>query len=263
MSAPALYLGQVMHCRLRPFRHRFVYRVFSILLDIDRLEEQTRRTRLFSIDRFNLFSLHRRDHGPRDGGPLRPWVERELERHGLTGAGRRIELLCFPRLLGYVFDPLSIYFVHHPDGRLESILYEVKNTFGGQHCYALPVEQAPGQLIRHSCTKAFFVSPFIGMESTYDFRLREPGDQLFVSIAQSVPEGKQLLASQTGLRRPLTDRSLLRALVHAGPLTFKVIAGIHWEALKLWLRGARFHSPSAVPEAQRGTQRPAPLARGG
>lgn len=263
MSAPALYLGQVMHCRLRPFRQRFVYKVLSVLLDIDRLEEQTRDSRLFSIDRFNLFALDRRDHGPRDGSPLRPWVERELARHGLTGAGRRIELLCFPRFLGYVFDPLSIYFVHRPDGALESVLYEVKNTFGGQYCYALPVEQGPGQLIRHGCTKAFFVSPFIGMESSYEFRLRAPGEQLFVSIAQSVLEGKQLLASQTGVRRAFGDRSLLRGLVHAGPLTFKVIAGIHLEALKLWLRGARFHSPSAVPEAQRGTRRPAPLTRDG
>ncbi|MEM8842803.1 MAG: DUF1365 family protein, partial [Pseudomonadota bacterium] len=123
--APCLYQGAVMHMRLTPFRHQFRYRVFSLLLDIDRLEETTAPLRLLSLDRFNLMAFHRRDHGPRDGSALRPWVEGQLSRHGRPKPAR-IWLLSFPRILGYVFNPLSVYYCEDDQGRLQSVIYEVK-----------------------------------------------------------------------------------------------------------------------------------------
>ncbi|HEX6144319.1 MAG TPA: DUF1365 domain-containing protein, partial [Geminicoccaceae bacterium] len=158
-----LYVGKVMHHRLRPFRHRFVYRVFTLLLDLDRLGEVDRDTRLFGVERVRLLSFRARDHGPRDGSALRPWVEQELTAAGLGWRPARILLLAFPRLLGYVFNPISLYYCYRPDGRLGAVVHEVKNTFGGQRAYTLAVagERAPGEPIRQACAKDFYVSPFI------------------------------------------------------------------------------------------------------
>jgi uncharacterized protein len=241
MPEPGLYQGQVMHQRLRPFRHRFVYRVFSLLLDLDRLDETGRRLRLLAVERPGIMSFRAADHGPRDGTPLRPWVERELAARGLGDAAERIFLLCFPRVLGYVFNPLSIYYCYGPGERLGAIVYEVKNTFGEQRAYVLPVEvdrpaDAP---IRQGCAKGLYVSPFIAMAAGYRFKLSPPGERLSVVIQEEVAEGALLVATLTAERRPFTDRALARALLRQPLMTYKVIAGIHWEAMKLWWKGAK------------------------
>lgn len=252
-SAPgpsALYFSRVMHKRLIPFGHRFDYRVFSLLLDLDDLDGLDRRLRLFSHNRFNLFSLHDKDHGPRDGSPLRPWLDRLLADAGIDLAGGPVRMLCFPRVLGYVFNPLTLYFCHRPDGSLAAMLYEVRNTFGQMHSYLIPVEadQAAGGPIRQSCDKRFYVSPFMGMEATYRFLLRVPDERLSVLIRQSTPAGETLIASQTGRRAPLTDGGLLRAFLTHPLVTLKVMGAIHWQALKLWRKGARFHSRPSPPD---------------
>lgn len=250
-AAPALYYGRVMHKRLLPFRHRFDYRVVSLWLDLDTLAALPRRLRLLAHNRFGLFSIHDRDHGPRDGSPLRPWVESALAARGIDLAGGPIRLLCFPRVLGYGFNPLSLYFCHHADGSLRAVLYEVKNTFGQQHGYLLPVDPArrPGEPIVQSCGKRFYVSPFIGMASTYRFRLKEPDERLSVLIRQSVPEGEILLATLTGRRAPLTDRELARAFLTHPLITLKVIGAIHWQALLIWRKGATiFKRPPSEEE---------------
>lgn len=251
MTAPALYPGRVMHKRLRPFTHRFDYRVFSIWLDLDRIEETARGLRLFSHNGFNLFSFHDRDHGPRDGRPLRPWIDELLGARGIDLEGGRIELLCFPRVLGYVFNPLSIYFCRHGDGRLLAMLYEVRNTFGQMHSYLLPVAggRKPTEPIVQHCDKRFYVSPFIGMEALYRFRIAEPDGRLSVLIRQTVPDGDILVATLTGERRPLTDGGLLRAFVTHPLVTLKVMGAIHWQALWLWLKGAAFHRRPQPPTA--------------
>lgn len=239
MPESCIYEGEVMHCRLRPRRHRFVYRVFSLLLDIDALDGLDRRLRLFSHNRFNLFSFHDRDHGARDGSPLRPWIEARLATRGIDLEGGRIFVHALPRLLGYVFNPLSVFWCYGADGALRAVLYEVKNTFGGQHCYVLPVAsgQAPGRPVHQRAAKEFFVSPFIGMEAEYRFNIREPEDRLAILIRETVPEGDLLIATHTARRRTLRDRSLARAFVLFPLVTLKVIAAIHWEALKLWAKG--------------------------
>lgn len=250
MMESCLYLGDVVHKRLRPVRHRFRYRVFSLLLDLDEIDRLP--LRWFAHNRFALFSLFDRDHGPRDGSPLRPWVEAKLADAGLDGAGGAIRLLCFPRLLGYVFNPLSIYFCHHRDGRLLAILYEVKNTFGDQHGYLFPVDRplpADG-VLRQRCAKGFYVSPFIGMDADYRFRIQVPGDRLAVLIRETVPDGEVLIATLTGRRAPLNDRSLLRAWRGHPLMTIKVIVAIHWEAFRLFLKGAVFHHRPAPPSRE-------------
>ena len=257
-SRPCLYQGHVMHMRLTPFAHRFRYRVFSMLLDIDRLEEVLRPLRLLRLDRFGLMSFHRRDHGPRDGSDLRPWVDAELARHGRPPAAR-VWLLSFPRLLGYVFNPLSVYFCEDEDGRLTSVVYEVKNTFGDQHVYVAAAEPATDGAARHGQDKGFFVSPFIGMEQTYRFTVRPPSERLALKIRQHDRTGPWLIATQSGRRRPLTDLELLRQWLLHPLMTVKVFAAIHWQALRLWLKGARFHpyrgpypASEPAPTAQRG-----------
>lgn len=241
----ALYLGRVMHHRLRPQRHRFVYRTFSLLVDLDRLDELDRSLRLLSVNRPNLLSLQERDHGARDGSPLRPWVEAHLRAHGLDLADSRIFLLCFPRLLGYVFNPLSLYYCHDAAGRLAAIVYEVKNRCGEQHAYVLPLH-APGRTARHGTRKAFYVSPFLEMAARYRFRLEPPGERLSVVIQEELDKATTLVATLTGERRPLTDAQLLRAVLRLPLMTYKVTLGIHYEALRLWLKGVPLQSRAAA-----------------
>ena len=246
-----LYVGRVMHHRLQPRRHRFVYRVFTLLLDIDRLDELDRRLRLFSVDRANLFSFHAKDHGPRNGEPLRPWVENELRRAGIPEEPVRIRLLAMPRFLGYVFNPLSVYYCFDADDRLFAIVYEVKNTFGEQHAYVLSVDEAQTsvQEVKQQCDKDFYVSPFIEAEATYRFRLNVPSDRLNVVIREAIESGPLLVASLSGHRRPLTDFELVRQTVLHPFLTQKVIASIHIQAFKLWLKGIRLQTQVKQPNA--------------
>ncbi len=244
-----LYVGEVMHRRLMPFGHRFVYRVFSLLLDLDELPDLDRRLALFAYNRAGVFSFHDRDHGPRDGTALRPWIDGLLAGRGLGAAGR-VRVLCFPRLFGHVFNPLTVYFCDDRAGRLAATIYEVKNTFGEQHAYLLPVDRGhvPGALIRQREAKQFYVSPFIPIACMYDFRLREPDAHLALAIRQSTADGRLLVATQTGRRRALTDGALAVLFLTHPLLTLKVVAAIHWEALRLWLKGAPFHARPTAPD---------------
>lgn len=245
MTASALYFGEVVHARLRPRRHRLRYRVFALLVDLDELKHL--RLRLLSHNRFNLFSLHDRDHGPGEAAPLRGHVERQLAAAGIPIDGGPIRLLCSPRVLGYVFNPLSLYFCHRADGTLAAVLYEVSNTFGERHSYLIPAAPAADGTVRQSCPKRFHVSPFIAMAMTYHFRLAVPAESLSLRIRETDAEGTLLAASLTGRRAALTDRTLARAFLACPLLTLKVIAGIHWEALRLWLKGVPLHDRPPPP----------------
>jgi uncharacterized protein len=251
MPRSCLYVGDVMHRRLRPVAHRFVYRVFSLLVDVDELPALDRRMRLFAHNRRGVFSLRDADHGARDGTPLRPWVERACARAGVDLGGGRIFLHCFPRVFGFGFDPLSIFWCYGPDAALRAIIYEVKNTFGEQHAYVVPIAaaRAPGDALRHARDKLFYVSPFIGMEARYAFKVHEPEARLAVAITETGKEGAIMVATHRGERRPLADGSLLRAFVAIPFLSLKVFGGIHWEALKLWWKGAELHSKPQPPSA--------------
>jgi DUF1365 family protein len=250
-SAVSLYVGEVMHARLKPVAHRFVYKVFSLLVDLDRLDEADAASPLFSVGRFNLASFREGDHGSGDGAPLGDQARRLLARAGVDLDGGRILLLCYPRILGYVFNPLATYWCYDAAGALKAVIYEVTNTFHERHAYVAPV--AEGELgpagLRQSRDKLHYVSPFIEMAMTYAFRLRPPGDSVRLRILTSDAEGPVLSATFAGERRPLTSRALLRLCAAMPLMTLKVFGGIHWEAAKLWFKGARLVRYPAPPAA--------------
>ncbi|WP_019625461.1 DUF1365 domain-containing protein [Thioalkalivibrio sp. ALJT] len=242
----ALVPGWVMHQRFVPQQYRFRYPVTSALFDIDRLAETARHCRLFSLDRRNLFSLRTRDHGPRDGRPWRPWIEARLAEHGIDLAGGRIRLLTMPRVLGHAFNPLSIWYAWHADGGLRAILLEVRNTFGEHHHYLLHENGAPMALpVRQDKAKTFHVSPFIDMQARYAFTLTppraEPGAALRIAINEYQDRDLMLTATQHGRLQPFNDRALLGAFLRKPWMTLRVLPLIHWQALKIWWRGGRYH----------------------
>ena len=237
----AIYEGWVMHRRLTPRHHRFKYRVFSVLLDLDELPGLG--LRLLKYNHGGLFSFHDRDHGPNDlkePRPLREWLDGLLADAGITADGAR-RVLCYPRILGYVFNPLSVWFCHARDGALKAIVYEVHNTYDERHAYVLPVGDDE-KLVRHGCAKAFYVSPFLSHDCRYQFRIRPPGDDVAVAINED-EAGKPILnASFAGARRALSDAMLLTMLLRYPLMTLKVVLAIHYEAVRLMLKGVKRHA---------------------
>jgi DUF1365 family protein len=233
----AIYAGYVAHAR--PGKHRLRYRVFMLALDLDEIDAKDARLRFFSHNRANLLSLHDRDHGDRIVAPIKPQIEAKLREAGIAWTGGRIVLLAMPRLFNYVFNPLSVYFCWRSDGSLAALAHEVSNTFGERHFYVLPPREEDGA-IRQTCDKAFFVSPFLDMGLRYEFRITPPGDVVRVAMTVKSGEDVALTASFTGAYHALTDANLLRAWASHPAMTLKVIAGIHWEALKMWVKGIRF-----------------------
>lgn len=246
----ALYVGSVVHSRLRPRSHRLRYRTFSLLLDIDELPSLARTLRCFSIGRFGLYSFRPGDHLSGSGEDLREQVEAIMRGAGMEPDGGPIRVLTMPRILGYSFNPLSVFFCHGADGALRAILYEVNNTFGQRHSYFFPLAETGEKVMRHACEKEFYVSPFMPMEMTYRFRIEAPAEKYTISIVVADDGGALLTAAQSMSRRPLTDRALLRLFFTQPLMTLKVIAGIHYEALLIWLKGVGLQprpSPPAEP----------------
>lgn len=249
-----LYPGNVMHARMKPKTHRFAYKVFCILVDLDQLGRADATSRLFSVNRFNLLGFRESDHGPEDkaaaAGHLRAHIDRLLEPTGIDPVGRRVLLLCYPRLLGFAFNPISVYFIYDRNGACTALIYEVRNTFGEMHTYVCPVE--PGQLnqagIRQERDKLFYVSPFMAQQMRYRFRILPPGERVNVRILENDAEGPILAATFTGKRHNLTSMAIVKACTAMPLMTLKVVAGIHWEAAKLWFKGIEFYNRPARPE---------------
>jgi len=246
-SRSAIYLGEVTHVRTRPRRHALKYRIFMLLLDLDEIPALHRRLRWFSLGRFNLTSFWARDHGDGSGAPLRTQIERHLGAAGLCISGGPIRLLCLPRVLGYVFNPLSVYFCYTPDQALTAIVYEVSSTFGERHSYLMPAEPDAKGVVRQSAAKRLHVSPFMDMDLDYQFRIRPPGDALDITIRTLDQEGLLLNARFSAERQALNDASLLKAWFTHPLLTLKVIAGIHWEAARLIAKGLRLKPGDKAP----------------
>jgi DUF1365 family protein len=234
----ALFAGHVVHQRTRPKRHRLRYSVFYLALDLEEASAVSAALRLFSVNRFNLFSLHERDHGDGSSLPLLEQVRVKLRAAGLD-AGGAVVLMTMPRMLGYAFNPLSLYFCYRKDGALEAIHYEVNNTFGQRHTYLIPATPDADGLVRQESAKSLYVSPFLDTDMSYAFVVAPPENFVSISIIARDAEGPVLVAKLAGDRIPLADATLLRALLAYPFLTLKVVAAIHWEALRLWLKGVR------------------------
>lgn len=245
----ALYSGAVMHRRFRPKAHHLRYRMYSLLLDLDELPEVSRHTRLFSHNRFNLMSLHESDYGDGRQTGLKNWVREQLQAARLPHDGR-ILLLTMPRILGYAFNPVSVYFCHNAQGELVALMYEVNNTFGERHGYLLEVTEPAGQDIHQQCRKQFHVSPFLESNMGYRFTMRPPQEdtrEMLFSVRAHDAEGCKLVATYRAQRHALTDAALGWHFVSHPLLTLKVITAIHWEALKLWLKGVKVIRKPAPP----------------
>lgn len=229
-----------MHRRLHPRQHRFRYSAFWCLFDLDEIDELSRRLFWFSHNRLNLFSLQDIDHGDGSATSLREQAELLLAGAGIDLAGGPIRLLCMPRTWGCGFNPLSVYFCYRNDGTLAALIHQVHNTFGKRHSYVIPVtgsHEAP----RQQCLKQFYVSPFLDMDLRYDFRVAGPDERIVVGICASETSGAPILSAVLiGTRRRLTDRNLLIVAAAIPAVSLKVVAAIHWEALRLWLKGVRF-----------------------
>jgi uncharacterized protein len=244
----SLYVGSVFHRRLAPKPHRFRYRLFWLLIDLDELPGLDQGLKVFSHNRHNLFSLFDRDHGDGGASSLRAQADRLLEAQGIDTGGGPIRLLCMPRTLGCDFNPISVYFCCDPDGALSALIYEVHNTFGERHSYVLPVADK-GHAVRQACAKSFFVSPFMPMGLRYDFHVSSPRETLTVAIRASAPDGVMLRAALTAARRDLTDANLLKAGFAVPVEAMKTTAAIHWEAMRLWLKGVAYLGREGAPGA--------------
>ncbi|PRX02793.1 UNVERIFIED_ORG: hypothetical protein BCL66_12621 [Martelella mediterranea] len=245
-SGSAIYRGDVIHRRHRPKAHRLHYRVFSLLVDLDELPRLGNRLKLFGHNRFAFFSVHDRDHGKLDGGNLKSWAIDELAKAGIDDTIARVEMLCYPRILGYVFNPLTVYFCYRSDGALAAILYEVCNTFKERLTYIIPVTDDT-RPVRQRAQKQLYVSPFIPMACEYHFSIAPPGETVSVRINEKDSEGPLLFAAFNGKRHAISDRAFLSAFFAYPLMTVKIIAGIHLEAIRLLLKGIPVfkHRPSA------------------
>ena len=239
MINSAIYNGQVIHKRFKPKVHYFKYEVFSLLIDLSELEILDKKVNFFSYNKFNLISFYEKDHGDRDGSSLTLWVKKNLEKYNIQAKDIKIKILCYPRIFGFVFNPLSVFYIYNLQDQLISILYEVKNTFGEQHTYLFKVTK-DANLIQNNCSKKFHVSPFIEMNCNYFFRLLKPGNKISVIIDQYDNEDQILYASQDGTRSDFNTQHLIKSYLKHPIMTFKIILAIHFEAFKLWAKGIKF-----------------------
>ena len=246
--ASGLYCGLVSHARVKPRKHKLAYKVFMLLIDLDELPDLKLKT--LGVGRFNLFGFDTKRFGPQgekdgSGRPLKAQIEATLADAGIAHGGP-IRMLAMPQILGRAFNPLTVYFCHQPQGGLTAILYEVNNTFGERHSYLIPAPNAA--LIKQGCAKEFYVSPFMDMDLSYAFRILRPEERVLVAVDTSDAEGLILAASFSGERRPLTDRELVKAWLTHPWMTIGTVAAIHYEALKIWLKGEKVRVRPPLPE---------------
>jgi uncharacterized protein len=238
-----LYVGEVMHRRLAPVRHELRYKVYNLFIDVDEIAKLSKKLNLLSYNRFNLFALNDRNFGQADGTSIKDYAWSLVRRSLYADAIKRIFMFCYPSVLGRVFNPLTTYYCFDAQDQLRLMIYEVSNTFGERHSYVVPVDETNLQ----SCKKRFYVSPFNKVEGHYDFTVQLPADELKLGVRLTNSNGPCLNAWFSGTKQELTDQALLRSFFSLPLLPLKIMGGIHWEALKLWIKGMRLQ------------QRPKPL----
>lgn len=242
-----LYTGTMAHVRTTPAHNAFRYPIYYLGIDLDELDDLDARLRHFGHNGASLTSLWDRDHGPRDGSPLRPWIEAVCARAGIDIADGRVMLLTFPRVLGARFYPVSFWYCFSRDGVVRAVLAEVHNTYRDHHNYLLHDDGVPFDFSAvHVAEKRFYVSPFMPIEGvTYEFTVSEPGDRLGVSIRDIVAGHGVLTAGFELAASELTDAALRSTIVAHGPVSVVALLLIHWQALKLFTKRVPFfpHTP--------------------
>ena len=251
--ASCIYSGTVLHTRLRPAKHRLKYGVFNLLINLDELPMLEKGLRFLHINRWGLVSFYEKDHGDGRVNGLKNHIMELVQQAGKSSEYNKITLLCYPRILGYVFNPLSIYFCRNAQGETGVVIYEVGNTFGERHSYVIPVTEQNGAQnggqIAQSCQKEFYVSPFVPMQCLYRFFIDLPAQSVRVLIKEDDEQGHFLSASFSGERRALTDAHLLKTLLMHPLMTLKVTLGIYWEALRIWRKRVPVHRHTAQQTA--------------
>jgi len=230
-----IYNGVITHTRFKPVKHFLKYKTFSFFIDLDEIDKLDKNNPIFSYNKFNIFSFYDKDHGDRNGKSLKTWVLSNLKRFDINQNISKIKLLCYPRIFGYVFNPLSIFYCYE-NNSLKVIFYEVKNTFNEQHTYIFKVKD--NNKIDQKCKKKFYVSPFMDMDTYYNFKLLNPNEKLSISIKQTDKEDIVLTAVQTGKRKEFTFKQLIINFFRYPLMSVKIISAIHFEALLLWKKGA-------------------------
>lgn len=252
-SASALYRGTVVHRRFTPVEHAFRYTVFQLYLDLDELDTVFCGRWLWSTRRPAAAWFRRADHLGDPAVPLESAVRDLVASRGLPRPRGPIRLLTHLRYWGYVMNPVSFYYCFEPEGRhLEAVVAEVHNTpWGERHAYVLDARASRGGPVVAEHAKAFHVSPFMGMEMTYRWRLATPGEALSVHIENLDGERPLFDATLALARRPIDGRGLAAALTRHPWMTATVVAGIYGQALRLWWKRVPFHShPSAAPDVR-------------
>lgn len=258
-AAAEIIVGRVMHERLRPCRHYFNYPVFCLRVNVARLSELNNTW--FGFDTARPMNLRSKDYGPRDGSCLLTWIRGLLQEAGLPHDGE-VHLQTFPRVLGYGFSPVSFWYCHDAQGALRSVLAEVNNTFGEHHLYLLQAEGGQpitGRSKLHS-SKVFHVSPFCKVEGHYQFSFRDGEHSRFAGINYHDSEGVLMRTSISGKSLPFNAANLRRCLFKQPVLTLGVVARIHWQALRLWLRKVPFNRKPEPPSAHLSHEPPSPLS---
>ncbi len=244
-----LLVAKVAHARQVPKRNAFCYGVYYLCFALDEIPKLANG--LLSLNRWNLFSFYDRDHSP-DGKSLDAWIRDILKEWNIPQADGRIVLMTLPRLFGYVFNPVSFWFCFDKQGNLRAVLSEVRNTFGDRHCYISfhddrrPI--TPDDQIR--AEKIFHVSPFMEVNGYYVFRFICRDDKVGVWIDHHNADGLLLTTSVVGKRTPLTAANLLYFFFRYPLITFKVIGLIHYQALKLTLKGVRYRTRPKPPSIE-------------
>ena len=245
-SAPATIIsGQVMHERLRPVQHRFVYPVFYVRINLARLEEMN--SAWFGINRWRIAALHTRDYGARDGSDLQQWIKKLLEQHGIEANGE-IWLQTFPRVFGFVFNPVSFWYCYDNAGALRAVMAEVNNTFGESHRYLLTDAHAITAQSELISNKNMHVSPFCQVQGLYRFRFRDTSDSTFVSLDYYDESGLLIKTTLGGKSADYTAAGIRHAVFKQPFLTIGIVLGIHWQAFKLWRKKIPFFSKPAMPQ---------------
>jgi hypothetical protein len=238
----------VSHQRIIPLKNAFKYNVTSMLIEYKEINYLNKNIKFFSYNKFNIFSFYEVDHGYRDGRTLKEFVKDILKKNIIKYNNLSFKILCFPRIFGYVFNPLSIIFCYDSNN-LIAILYEVKNTSNEQHTYCFASNNhALKSEYKHSCKKIFYVSPFIEMNTYYKFITKIPCEKLFILIEQFNQKNQKILvASQIGKKINFSSATIIKSFIKNPLMTIKVIMAIHYQAFKIMIKGGKYYSREKKP----------------